>query len=293
MITIITCSIHPEKKVALEQNIASTIGIPYEFIGFDNRETAYGITKVYNQCASEARYDYLCFVHEDIQFDTQNWGKIIIGKLQEKDCGVIGFAGSAVKPRAISGWGSIPEYTRFHYIQHQKGKKPYVCKKGADENEFSQVIVLDGMCLFSTKKVWQDCRFDETTFPGFHLYDLDFSLQVALKYKNYVCNSVMIEHFSDGAYNPGWLKGTLDFHEKWGNILPVYVNRPNEKTVNKHERFSSYHFARFLIRKNTGDKDLIKKYISDFSQKYPFSFRNLKLYFHYLRKYKLGIGKNY
>lgn len=97
MFTVICCSVDPAAARRLEKNIAATCGCPYEFIAHDNRINGDGLCKVYNRCAAAARYDMLCFVHEDVEFQTEGWGQIIAAKLAEADCGVIGFAGSILK----------------------------------------------------------------------------------------------------------------------------------------------------------------------------------------------------
>lgn len=77
MFSIICCSVHPEAAAALERNIAATIGVPFELIAFNNRELGYGLYKVYNRCATRAKYDYPCFAHEGICFATQGLGNLI------------------------------------------------------------------------------------------------------------------------------------------------------------------------------------------------------------------------
>lgn len=57
MYSIICCSVKPEAAEALRRNVAETIGVPFEFIVFDNREKGYGLCRVYNLCAARARYD--------------------------------------------------------------------------------------------------------------------------------------------------------------------------------------------------------------------------------------------
>ena len=62
MISIITCSIKPHEAESLRKNIENTIGVPFEFIAYDNRGTGKGICQVYNECAENARYENLCFI---------------------------------------------------------------------------------------------------------------------------------------------------------------------------------------------------------------------------------------
>lgn len=78
MISIIVSSINTEQNILFKKNIEGTIGVPYELLIHDNRETKWGLCKIYNHYARISKYDILCFFHEDISFETINWGNIII-----------------------------------------------------------------------------------------------------------------------------------------------------------------------------------------------------------------------
>ena len=97
MVSIIICSVSPHLLKDLQQNIAQTIGVEYEIIAIDNREKHWPIAKVYNYGAQQAKYPYLFFVHEDIRLLSDKWGELIISKLAEPDCGVVGFVGDKAR----------------------------------------------------------------------------------------------------------------------------------------------------------------------------------------------------
>ncbi len=286
MLSIITCSVSPERLQAFKENIAATIGIPYEIIAFDNRQKGFGLTKVYNLCAREARYSYLCFIHEDICFETENWGSVICEKLSEEETGVIGFAGSTSKLKALSGWRAVPEHSRRSMTQHSKASDGTTISKKIrlnPENEiYSQVIVLDGFCLFVRKDVWEKCPFDEETFRNFHLYDLDFTFHVSTYKKNYVCHCIDIVHFSDGNYSEEWLKDTYVFHQKWESQLPRYVDKPSAIMMRQYEKYGSRHFVTFTYNKLRNKKPAKELFYAHIRQ-YPLYRKNLKLYYLYLR----------
>mgnify|MGYP000074392762 FL=1 len=61
---------------------------------------------------------------------------------------------------------------------------------------------------------------------GFHCYDVDFSLSVNLRYKNYVCGVVDIFHYSPGNFNEVWFREVLKTYRKWHDRLPVWVDDP-------------------------------------------------------------------
>lgn len=228
MYSIIVCSIRPEEAEVLRKSVSQTIGdgIPFEFIVYDNRGTGKGICQVYNECAERAKYDLLCFVHEDIEFLTDDWGRVLAEKLSESDCGIVGFAGSTVKTRTLTGWGSTAYYgIRQHYVQHRKRKdRLTVCNPSSEV--YSQVVTIDGMCMFVRKDVWADIRFDDKLLTGFHCYDLDFSIACHMAgFRNWVAQNVLIKHMSVGSYTMGWYNSSVDLHAKWGDVLPIYIEQ--------------------------------------------------------------------
>lgn len=231
MYSIIVCSIRPQEAEALQANIARTIGegVPFEFLVYDNRGTGKGICQVYNECAERAQYENLCFVHEDVEFLTQDWGRILSDKLTEPDCGVIGFAGSKLKAKTLTGWSSAACYgVRQHYVQFRR-RKDRLTVDNPDKEAYSQVVTADGMCLFVRKDVWQKVRFDDELLTGFHCYDLDFTIAChAAGYRNWVSQEVLIRHMSVGSYTMGWYEASVVLHKKWNDELPMYIESKDD-----------------------------------------------------------------
>lgn len=285
MISMIVCSVDPAKLEKFCENVLMTVGCPCEFVVHDNRETGYGITHVYNLCAAKAKGEYLCFAHEDIFFRTPDWGERIVSLLQRPATGVVGFAGSTAKLAAYSGWGSMKQYTRYNYIQRFRNGSIKYCIANPDKVSASPVIVLDGMCLFMRKEVWAETRFDEATFQGFHLYDLDISMAVGQKYVNYVTNDVLLEHFSEGSYNQPWLDDTVRFHRKWADRLPFYLEKPNSRVSYFREIKMSFLFIRMLMKKRVGSWDFIEFCCHEHFKRYYWHISSLKL-LQRLYKYK-------
>lgn len=286
MISVIICSVKPFQVSRLEKNIAETIGnVEYEVIAFDNRNTHYGLCEIYNLCAEKSRYDNLCFAHEDIQFDTIGWGEKIISKLSETDCGVIGFAGTTARISALCGIGLSRAHWRSNFIQHMNKGGMKSCFKNPDRVEFSPVVSVDGMCLFVSRKVWQKVRFDEKTFPNFHLYDLDFTTAVfRAGYINYICNTVIVEHFSEGYYTQEWLAATIDFSNKWRDALPLYVpGFPCIKNLDRYVRSREFRFIKAMMKsRGKCSWELIDGLCRQYYRKYPF-YRSIVVWFHAYR----------
>ena len=285
MISIIVCSINPARAEAFRTNVLETIGQPCEFIIYDNREAGDSITHVYNHCAGKAKGKYLCFAHEDIFFRTFDWSERIVSLLKKPTTGVVGFAGSTAKLATCSGWGSMRQYTRYNYVQRFRNGSIKYCIANPDKVSASPVIVLDGMCLFMRREVWAEIRFDEATFQGFHLYDLDISMAVGQKYINYVTNDVLLEHFSEGSYNQAWLDDTARFHRKWAGCLPFYLEKPNSLVSYFREIRMSFLFIRMLMKKRVGNWDFIESCCREHFRRYYWHISSLKL-LQRLYKYK-------
>lgn len=258
MISIIVSSINTEQNTLFKKNIEETIGVPYELLIHDNRETKWGLCKIYNHYARISKYDILCFFHEDISFGTTNWGNIIIDFFQRTPkAGVIGFAGATVKTKNISGWGTYRETCRKNIWQQSKNGRIEEMFYNPFHEEFSQVAVIDGLALITTKKIWEQHPFDEVLFSGFHLYDLDFSMQVAQNNNNYVCHIIKIKHFSGGSYTREWLFESRKFHQKWEKKLPFSVISYPDKIIEKCEDFSAYQLDKGEVKHSWEQRSLV------------------------------------
>lgn len=299
MFSIIICSISPERLSQLKANIQETIGVEYEVIALDNREKKWPIAKAYNEGARQARHPYLFFVHEDVRFHTKNWGEVIAGKLQEPDCGVIGFAGSKVKFKTYSGWPQIPIFGCSSLYQKEPHKTNFAVFNVRLEKPFEEVVCLDGLGLFVSKALWEQYPFDEKMLTGFHCYDLDFSMQIARsrKYKNYVCTTpqVLIEHFSLGTLDKVWMRETIRMHkQKWNSFLPLktFDVELSPKAEQKMEEKCFHVFVQRLLRSDYSDKwSILKEFLGcSYSLKHiGHCYTNLNTF---LRKRKYSLERN-
>lgn len=81
MISVIVCSVSQERLQRLCKNVDETIGVEYEMVAVDNRQLGWPIARVYNEGARRASGRCLLFVHEDVVFHQQDWGRALIGRL--------------------------------------------------------------------------------------------------------------------------------------------------------------------------------------------------------------------
>jgi len=260
MISVLICSVNPLFLEQIKKNIQKTIGVPYELFVWDNRQSHYGICKVYNLLAQKAQYSVLCFTHEDILFHTQNWGKNVLKHLENPQIGLIGLLGSQLQPDApASWWDTTQEFVRQQIMQAYPDRASEIFYHNPDNEVLSSVANIDGLWFCCPKKVWQENRFDEQNFTQFHFYDHDFAVQIAQKYTVGVVYDILVEHFSLGSLNDSWRKNCILFHQKWTKKLPIIRTNIDQEKVKAISFRITCNFTTQLIEQNF-DKKTIRSY---------------------------------
>jgi hypothetical protein len=244
MISIIISSSNPEYLSAVKKNIDATVGIPYEVIAVPNGDGKRGICEVYNSAGAHAKYDVLCFMHEDVIIHTQGWGKKVLEIMSDPEIGLLGIAGSTYKTLAPGGWACLGLDLRRHkanllqrYRFSDRGTKRSL-HNSANEM-MARVAAIDGVWMCTKKDIFSVVKFDEGRFKGFHGYDVDFSLQVALKFKVYVTFEILLEHFSEGNFSSEWLESIFLLHEKHQNHLPLAIESIPGKEIRQGEKYTA------------------------------------------------------
>lgn len=224
MVSLIICSREPDISQILKENIRETIGIQYELIVLDNSQNKYSIFSAYNEGVERAQYPYLCFMHEDILYHTDNWGKRVVSHFKNYKVGIVGIAGGHYISNTSSSWFSsklnsanILQSSWTNGIKTSKHIVELNYLKGLS----TEVVAVDGVWFCIPKSLFSTISFDETTFNGFHFYDLDICFQTFYAgYKILVISDILIEHFSGGNCNHEWFENSIIFHNKWKNHLP-------------------------------------------------------------------------
>lgn len=222
MISIIICSRTPAINETLKANINATVGLPHEYIIIDNSENKHTIFEAYNIGVTKSQYPYLCFMHDDIEFHTNNWGLLLTKHFEDEQTGAIGIAGSPYQALMPGSWwaGGL---INIHIIPwHAKNKAADILSYPKTTQNKNQVVTLDGVWFCIRKKLFNSIKFDETAFGGFHFYDIDISLQIHQSgYKLYCVFDILIEHFSKGDMNANWLENAFILKNRWQKQLPV------------------------------------------------------------------------
>jgi GT2 family glycosyltransferase len=218
MISIIICSRTASISDELTQNIDQTIGIPYELVIIDNSENLYSIFSAYNEGVKRSKYEVLCFMHDDIILKTNDWGIKVMNRFNSPKLGAIGVAGSPYYAILPGAWWSGGYICQSVYGEQELAYQ-------SKEDNALPVVVLDGLWFCVRKSLFSTIRFDDSTFNGFHYYDMDISLQIQQKgYKLLSVYDISIQH-SSGKLDTIWLKNALLLQKKWENNLPIFSEK--------------------------------------------------------------------
>lgn len=227
MISIIICSINKTLLNAVSESIKETIGVPYEIIAIDNSAGKYGICKAYNLGAAKAKYDIFCFMHEDITFETQNWGQNVVNHLKDESIGLIGAMGAYPTLKIPSCYLSDVCKLESNFIHVDTNTNinsiVYNTVKRSDTSIIKEVTAVDGALMITRRNVFNEFKYDDILLTGFHGYDIEYSLQVKNKYKVCVVFDLVIKHFFNGGLNKQYIIETIKVYIKWQHILPITI----------------------------------------------------------------------
>jgi hypothetical protein len=224
MISIIICNKKSVLDPALEKNINSSIGVDYEIISIDNSRGQYNIFQAYNEGVAKAKGDILCFMHDDILFRSNSWGKVVEESFSsDPRMGALGVAGGHFLPDCPCSWSTC-KTTSFHVWQTNRdgSATEYGCTDYSNGKRLVEVACLDGLFMCIRQSLFDTIRFDDQSFSGFHCYDSDICMQVmAAGYSVNVTFNIDIEHHSNGACNQQYYDNLELWHKKWHSHLPV------------------------------------------------------------------------
>lgn len=240
MISIIICSTNKTTDVTLVTNIANTIGTEYEIVHIDNSEHKYNIFEAFNLGVKLSKGDYLCFMHEDVVFHSQDWGQIVEHYLKMDYVGALGVAGGNVVAGEMDwrfyGFGVVHLIQGASTIEEQPQYYHFYTPPVVRNSPLLQVALLDGVFICIRKNMFNQIKFDDSKFHDFHLYDSDICMQVnAVGKAVFVTRDILLEHKSMGTFTSGFNESLAIFFEKWKSYIPMvrgaYVRDNEIKTA--------------------------------------------------------------
>lgn len=264
MLSIIVCSRNRTLLPAFTDNIKNTVGVDYELIHVDNSDNKYSIYSAYNFGISKSKYPYLCLVHEDVLFHTNNWGENVIAHLQDPKTGILGVAGGDFVTNIPASWATLISPSLNIIQTDSKGQKPTKFLLEPENYTLSKrsSITLDGVFLCMRRELMQKIHFDEN-LKGFHGYDYDISIQATVAgYINYVIYDIKLEHFSRGKTDVVYFRNLIQIFKKFEKFLPLIggnITDEERQEMPKIERRKLYQLTKKMVRKGFEKKEIISE----------------------------------
>jgi hypothetical protein len=205
--------------------VSNTEVIPIE----NNGE--YSLTEVYNKILSQSKNDIVILCHDDIYFDSKNWGQKILKHFKRNnDYGILGVAGSVSLPKSAKWWEDFSKMRGIVNHEHE-GKKWESKYSPSLGNQIDDVVLVDGLFIGLNKNNIKN-NFNPDV-KGFHFYDVDFSFRNYIEGVNIgVIYDVRITHKSIGQTNDQWEKNRELFAENNKNLLPIKIKKEVNKNSN-------------------------------------------------------------
>jgi len=194
-----------------------------EIIPIEN-EGKYSLPEAYNMILEQSTNDIVVLCHDDIYFDSKNWGQKILNHFKRHpDYGVLGLAGSTKLPSSAKWWEDFSKMKGI--VNHEHGGKKWESKYSASlGNQIDDVVLVDGLFIVLNKSNIKQ-TFNED-IKGFHFYDVDFSFRNFIEdVKIGVIYDVRVTHKSIGETNEQWERNRIVFAEKHKEFLPVKIKR--------------------------------------------------------------------
>lgn len=194
-------------------------GVPHEIIGIHDATSLAG---GYNRALRRARGDILIFSHDDILVLDPDFARKISRRMQDFD--ILGFAGTRRLTSEFWWPAGIPYVSgAIANPLHTENAQPIFLLSIWNTDPWpvvDNIQAIDGLCMIARREAAEEIGFDEKTFDGFHLYDLDFSFSAYLAGKKLgVCCDIPVIHASLGNFDEVHARYGRLFIEKFSEVL--------------------------------------------------------------------------
>jgi hypothetical protein len=200
-ISVIICSIDEARFARISAKYREMLdAVPHEIIGIHDAKS---LCEGYNRGVKASRGEVLIFSHDDVEIVTPDFAARLLAAMEQRDLlGVVGATCLSGATWIGSGWP---------HLRGQVGMSS-VSGPGITANIFGlhgpgseSVQVMDGIFLAARRELALQVPFDEKTFDGWHLYDVDFSFSAHLKgFRCGISNDQVVIHDSIGDYGEEW-----------------------------------------------------------------------------------------
>jgi hypothetical protein len=188
---------------------------PFEVVRIGD---AASLAEAYNRALALSHGEILIFSHDDVEPLTADLASPIQRHLATYD--IIGVAGTTrlVAPR----WFDAGPIHTHGVVAHPYENNSFVVSiYGIRARAVPNIQALDGLFLACRRDAVEKVRWDAQTFPGFHLYDIDFTFRAHQMGLNLaVVVDIPLLHMSHGRFDASWQPHADAFLKKHPNLPP-------------------------------------------------------------------------
>jgi hypothetical protein len=183
-------------------------------------QNQYSLPQVYNRAIADYNEDGAIFVfaHNDIYYDTRNWGKLLLNHFNSNNYQILGVAGTTHIPKSGMWWEDKTKMVGV--VNHESDGKKWTSLYSDSFDKIRDVVTVDG--LFMAVDADEIVHGFDMDFGKFHFYDISFCLPNYLDGCNIgVIKNIRITHKSVGQTNMEWEQNRQQFSKKFADELPI------------------------------------------------------------------------
>jgi len=217
MLTVVYCTREHNQK--FYNHISKTVGVSKVKIIEDINEGV-GLPIRYNKYIEESENDLIVFIHDDLIFNTKNWGKKIISHFKKSDYGILGLAGTTDIPESGRWWEDQTKMVGI--VNHKHDGKIWESKYSNNfGKEIIETVMTDGLFIAIDRTKIKE-KFNEEV--KWHFYDMYFTFKNHLAgVKVGVIFDVRVTHLSIGQTNDEWEETRIKFSNEFKEELPYKI----------------------------------------------------------------------
>jgi GT2 family glycosyltransferase len=195
------------------------------------------LSTIYNHALTQAKHDFMVFIHDDVIFESNNWGHKVIQHLQQSEYGILGIAGTASLSTSGVWWEDMSR--TIGIVKHQRDSKTWITQySGHFKDRIIPAVCVDGVFMAMNRKKLQE-NFNER-LTGFHFYDVDFCIANFIAFvKIGVIFNVPLIHKSIGQTSETWESHRAQFLATHKYNLPCTL-KPTLIFEDKPVKLKSY-----------------------------------------------------
>lgn len=220
MISVITCCRHPLPQSIQEKNIAKTVGTPCEYLPIDGTSGA-SSASLLNFGISRSRGDIVVFLPEDVYFMKAGWGTVLERKFAVPSIAAVGVAGTQyLSATSASLTAAGRPFIKGRVVYHLQNGDFFAVVYSQELGDFD-VVALDGAIIAVRATHLAHAWFDQETFDGEHLADLDICMQLRKCGRLLATTEIVVKKRTPMQIDAVWQEYSRRFLDKWSVELPA------------------------------------------------------------------------